>query len=601
MTTLVTGADGLLGSHVVRELLTRGAKVRAMVQPASTSPTLEGLGIERVTGDLLSAESVRTALRGVDRVVHCAALTDQFAPTSRHWAVNFDGTRNVVEACLAESPIRLVLVGSASTMEFGTIEHPGDERGEFPAAYRGAAYVESKHAAMELVRDRVANGGLDASIVAPTFLLGDHDWRPSSGELLLGYLRNGLRLVPPGGRNFAYAPDVAAATVNALDKAEPGDTTILGGHNVSYDEFFSLLAECAGAGRPRGVVPAGALAMAGRVGDVAGAVAERFGRGRTRFGSDLAGLAALGCYYDNAKARRELDMATAPIRTAIRASLQSLRTFGHLPADPLEGTAAVVSGASRGVGLALARTLGARGVSVVMTARGQRRLFESHRELLDEGSSVFAVAGDVGRWDDAESMVEAAIDRFGRLDTVVNNAGVSMRGQFSELSPEVCAQTINTNLLGAVYLSRAAAPHVEAAGGHIVFVSSIAGLIGLPGASTYCASKMALSGLAESLRLELGGAGVHVGVAYIGFTEHDPEKRVLGAQGEALLPDRPAHQSQQEVADAIVAMIDRRRRQVVLTPIGRVGELAHRLSPTLVEKAITKAQASDAAIFRDFA
>ena len=96
-------------------------------------------------------------------------------------------------------------MGSASTIEFGPIEHPGDERAGSRLRTAGAAYMESKHAAMELVRDSVANGGLDASIVAPTFLLGEHDWRPSSGELLLGYLRNGLRLVPPGGRNFAYA------------------------------------------------------------------------------------------------------------------------------------------------------------------------------------------------------------------------------------------------------------------------------------------------------------------------------------------------------------------------------------------------------------
>lgn len=600
MRTLVTGADGLLGSHLVRELLARGSGVRAMVVARTDSPALDGLPIELVVGDLLDPDSLREAVHGVERVVHAAALTDQFAPDERHWAVNLDGTRNMAEVCLAEGVKRMVFVGSASAFEFGPRDCPGDEQGGFPEAYAGRAYMQSKHAAMALMRDYAANRGLDVVIVAPTFLLGDHDWRPSSGELILEFLNRGLPLVPPGGRNFAAAADVAAAAITALERGETGDCTILGGHNLSYEEFFTLVAECAGVERPRAVVPPRAMVMAGQLGDVVGAVARGLGRGPTRFGRDLADLSVLGTYYSSQKAREQLDMPTTPIRTAIRCSLRSLRRFGHLPPDPLDGKVALISGASRGVGYATAQALARRGMRIVMTARGEARLAASREELAESGAEVHAVAGDVGCWDDAQAMVNAAVEQFGGLDVLVNNAGVSMRGAFEDLAPEVCSQTVDTNLMGPIYLSRAATRHIKANRGHIVFVSSIAGIVGLPGASTYCASKSALSGLSESLRLELGPAGVHVGVVYPGFTENDPEKRVLGADGSAVFPDRPAHHSQAQVADAIVGMILKRRRQLILTPVGSIADRAHRISPALVESIIARARDSEMALFKDF-
>ena len=600
MKTLVTGADGLLGSHLVRELLARGSDVRAMVMPRTDSPTLDGLPIERVEGDLLERDTLHKAVRGVDRVVHAAALTDQFARDELHWAVNLDGTRNLAEICLAEGVQRMLYVGSASAIEFGTRDCPGDEAGGFPDAYVGLAYMQSKHAAMQLMRDFAANRGLDVVIVAPTFMLGDHDWRPSSGELILEYLNRGLPLVPPGGRNFVAATDVATAAITALERGMTGDCTILGGHNLSYEAFFTLVAECAGVAPPRAVVPSRAMALAGQVGDVVGVMGRGLGRVPIRFGRDLADLSVLGTYYSAQKARDQLDMPTTPIRVAIRSSLRSLRRFGHLPPDPLDGKVALISGASRGVGYATARALAARGMRIVMTARGEARLATSCAELTESGAEVFAVVGDVGRWDDAQTMVNAAVEQFGGLDVLINNAGVSMRGAFEDLAPEVCAEIVNTNLLGPMYLSRAAIPHIKANRGHIVFVSSIAGIVGLPGASTYCATKSALGGLSESLRLELGPAGVHVGVAYLGFTENDPDKRVLGADGSAELPDRPAHHSQAQVADAIVGMIVKRSRQIILTPIGSIADRAHRISPALVERIVARAQASEMAMFKDF-
>jgi NAD(P)-dependent dehydrogenase (short-subunit alcohol dehydrogenase family) len=268
--------------------------------------------------------------------------------------------------------------------------------------------------------------------------------------------------------------------------------------------------------------------------------------------------------------------------------------------DYFKDKVALISGASRGVGFATARALVERGSKVVITARGEKRLVDSKAKLVEMGGSVVSVAGDVSRWEDAERMVQVTIDNFGRLDILVNNAGVSMRGKFAELSPEVCTEVAGTNLMGSIYLSRAGIPYLRESRGHLVFISSIAGLFGLPGASIYCASKGGLKGLCESLRLELSLEGVHVGIVYLGFTEHDPEKRILFADGTLVPPDRPAHHSQAFAANLILRLIEKRKRHLVMTPIGTAGWWAYRLFPGLVERAILFAQSRNLSIYQRF-
>lgn len=261
---------------------------------------------------------------------------------------------------------------------------------------------------------------------------------------------------------------------------------------------------------------------------------------------------------------------------------------------------ALISGASRGLGLALAREMVRGGASVVITARGAGRLEQARAELEAMGGQVRAIAGDVGNWEDAEKMVRLATDSFGRLDIVVNNAGISMRGQFKDLAPEVCGQVVQTNLLGCIFLTRAAVHPLLAAKGQVIFISSIAGVFGVPGASIYSATKKALTGLTESLRLELLPEGVNVGVVYLGFTENDPEKRILAADGSPEVSGRPAHHTQAQAAGLIMKMLKRRKKELVMTPVGRLGWAAYRLSPVLVEKAVLFAQSQKTGLFKRF-
>ena len=323
---LVTGADGLLGSHITRKLLEEGFSVRVLVQPGSKSPTLEGLPVERVTGDILSGESLEGAVKGCGHVFHCAAITDMWADKDLTWRVNFAGTRNVLDACVREGIGRLVFIGSASSFQFGTLDNPGDESGPFPEAYRGQAYHKSKHKAMNLVKEYVAEKGLDAVIVAPTFMIGSYDYRPSGGELIVQYIRRGMRYVSHGGRNFVNARDAADAAVRALERGGTGEVYIAGNKNLTYFDFFSKVADIAATKPPRWVLPNALVLAVGAAGSAYRAVSRRPALIDLR----IARLSLCTTYYNPGKAMSELGMEKTPIEVAIEESVESLKQYGHL-------------------------------------------------------------------------------------------------------------------------------------------------------------------------------------------------------------------------------------------------------------------------------
>ncbi|MFP4499666.1 MAG: SDR family NAD(P)-dependent oxidoreductase [Candidatus Hydrogenedentota bacterium] len=600
MRVFVTGADGLLGSNLVRQLLARGDAVRVLIYPGSTSTSIDELDLERIEGDLLDdGFDLAAAMADCDAVFHCAAITDLWAPADFTRRVNVEGTRRLLDAALDAGAGRLVFVGSASSFAPGSIDAPGDETGPFPELYRGVAYMESKHEAAELVRNYVGERGLDAVIVAPTFLLGPYDSRPSGGEIIRRFLMKGMRHVSHGGRNFAYAPDVAAGAIGALDKGRTGETYILGGQNMDYFAFFTLVARCVG-----GVPPKRALddRTIRRFGALVETLAKLSGK-KPQFNRTIARFALEGMYYTSQKAVKELGMPQTPTAAAIEESVGALRAYGHVElarGDAFMNKVVLVAGGSRGVGYAMARALVYQGAQVVVSARTAERVESAAASLRRLGGEAVAVAGDIAQWDDAEAMVLAAVEEFGRLDIVINNAGLSMRGRFAALTPEVIRQVTDANLTGVMHVTRAAAPHLEAAAGSVVFISSIAGIMGLPGASVYCATKRALTGLAESLRIEWAAQGVHVGVVHLGFTERDPQKTVVGADGTAVPPDRPTHMLMDVAAARVLGCIRRRRHRVVLTSAGKLGAAVYRIAPGFVIGLIARAQAGGWGIFRRY-
>jgi len=264
----------------------------------------------------------------------------------------------------------------------------------------------------------------------------------------------------------------------------------------------------------------------------------------------------------------------------------------------LKDKVVLISGGSRGLGLALANLLGAEGAKLVITARGKKRLEESRKILESKGYDVFSVVGDVGVWKDSQKIVQSVADRFKRIDVLINNAGVSMRGNFRDLSLDVCRRIIDTNLFGSIFLTHAAVDHLTESKGQILFISSIAGICGFPGGSIYCATKGALKNFCESLRLELGPKQIHVGIVLLGHTAHDPEKRILDAGGSLILPDRPQTHSQEKAAGLILKMIHKQKKQLVTTPLGRFCYVSYRISPWIVEKVVKWAQRKKIGMFK---
>lgn len=247
---------------------------------------------------------------------------------------------------------------------------------------------------------------------------------------------------------------------------------------------------------------------------------------------------------------------------------------------------ALVTGSSRGIGRETALALAARGARVVLNGRDEDQLQRTRAQMVAAGLEVAAVAADVAFLPECERLIEAAYRFWNRLDILVNNAGISARGRFVATRPEVFTQIVATNLLGPIYLTRLALPSLQEARGSVVFVSSLAGLHGIPGGAIYSASKMALTGLAQALRAEL--SGVHVGILYVGFTRNDPGKLFFRPDGSLGLIQRPFGYAltQTQVAEAITELILRRRRTQVLTGLGRAICLVGRLSPRLLESLV---------------
>lgn len=191
----------------------------------------------------------------------------------------------------------------------------------------------------------------------------------------------------------------------------------------------------------------------------------------------------------------------------------------------------IITGSSKGIGRCLALRLGKDGVHLIINGTDPAALQKTLEELRAKGANVKAFLGDVSDPEVCEKLVAYTIDQYGKIDVLVNNAGICAKGFFEEYHLPVIQRLIAVNLMGPLFLTRTALPHLKDQKGKILFVSSLAGLRGMPNQSIYSISKMALTSFAESLRAELHEQGVHIGIAYVGVTQNDNDKKVLDATG----------------------------------------------------------------------
>jgi short-subunit dehydrogenase len=255
----------------------------------------------------------------------------------------------------------------------------------------------------------------------------------------------------------------------------------------------------------------------------------------------------------------------------------------------------VITGASSGIGEALARAYSARGDNVVLAARSSERIERVAAECERAGGRALAVSTDVTDPAQCSSLVEKAMARFGAIDVLVNNAGISMWARFEEVTDiTIFERIMRVNYLGSVYCTHAALPHLKRSQGLLVAISSLTGKTGVPTRTGYAASKHAMQGFFDSLRIELVGTGVGVLVASPGFVRTGIRDRVLGPDGKAL-ETSPRDESGRgtmsldECTRILVRAIDRREREVVMTARARVGMWLKLVAPGAVDRIALRA------------
>jgi short-subunit dehydrogenase len=255
----------------------------------------------------------------------------------------------------------------------------------------------------------------------------------------------------------------------------------------------------------------------------------------------------------------------------------------------METKVVVITGASSGIGLACAKKFFQEGYHVVVTGRDEKRLHDAIANLPKQENQVLPFVADVSIEADCKRVMEETLNKFGRIDILINNAGISMRALFEDLNLDVIRKVMDTNFWGAVYCTKYALPSILKNKGSVVGISSIAGKKGLPGRTGYSSSKFALEGFLETLRTENIKKDLHVLVACPGFTASRIRQTALAAdgntQGESPR-DEKKMMSAEQVADEIFIAVKKRKRDLVLTFNGKLTVFLNKIIPAWLDKIV---------------
>jgi dihydroflavonol-4-reductase len=318
---VVTGASGFLGGNVVRALLARGRSVRAI---DSTKGRIDG--VEHVVADVRNPDQIAAAFKGAERVFHLAAritTRDDDAPEIR--AINVDGVRNVVDACIAQGVKRLVHFSSIHAFSIHPEDGVVDEARSLCDEPDAGVYDRTKRDGQRIVE--AATEELDAVIVHPTGVMGPHDYRPSkTGGVLLELFRGGMPVVVEGGFNWVDARDVAEGAIAAAERGRRGERYLLSNEWMSLRDLGTLAGEISGRAKRRYSLPRGILRAAVPLASLWG----RADDGEPRVSH--ASLRAVRHHrqISNEKARRELGYAPRPLRKTLEDVFEFYRSTGML-------------------------------------------------------------------------------------------------------------------------------------------------------------------------------------------------------------------------------------------------------------------------------
>lgn len=265
--------------------------------------------------------------------------------------------------------------------------------------------------------------------------------------------------------------------------------------------------------------------------------------------------------------------------------------------DPMKDKVVIITGGSSGIGKAMAEVFGKFNSKVMITGRDQSALDNTCKELTAKGITVHAFQADVSKEEDNKRMAEEAVKQFGRIDILINNAGISMRALFDEVDLDVVKKVMDINFYGVLYATKFCLPEIKKNRGSVIGISSIAGFRGLPGRAGYSSSKFALNGFLEVLRTELLKTGVHVMTACPGFTTSNIRVRSLtkdGSQQNESPRDEKKMMSAEECATHIYKATLKRKKILILTTQGKLVVWLNKWFPSFADKMVYNAMAKEA-------
>ena len=257
--------------------------------------------------------------------------------------------------------------------------------------------------------------------------------------------------------------------------------------------------------------------------------------------------------------------------------------------DKFKNKIIIITGASSGIGEACAFEFARQGAKVILAARTESNLKKIETEIIKLGGEAYPIKTDVRKIDDCKNLIDKTIKEYKKIDILINNAGISMRASFEDLDLSVIKELMDTNFYGAVYCTKFALPYLLKQKGTVIGISSITGLTPLPGRTGYAASKHAMDGFLNTLRLENHRKGLNVLIVHPGFTNSNIRNTALNknglAQGETPR-DEEKMMSSERVAQIIAKAAHKRERDLILTNQGKLAVWLHRNFPGITDRII---------------
>lgn len=327
--TLVTGAAGFIGCHVVRLLLDEGREVRAMLAPGEPDDNLQGLDVEMVTGDIRDRDAMDRHTKGCDTVYHLAAIYKLWMPDPNViYDVNINGTEVVMEAALRHDVEKVVYTSTIAAIGIADGDALSNEETPFNQWKCGNDYVLSKYMAQRLTENMARNRDLPVVLVNPSFPYGERDRVPTpTGHVIIQVARQAFPAFIPGGINVVDVEDVALGHVLAEKKGRIGERYLLTNTNISNRDFMRTAAEIAGASPPKITIPAKPAVAVGHVAEfVADHITHRppfMTAGGITYGSQHL-------YFDNTKTQKELGLTFRPFRESLERAIHWFGANGYI-------------------------------------------------------------------------------------------------------------------------------------------------------------------------------------------------------------------------------------------------------------------------------